>query len=186
MSSSQRHFCESYREKGFNLTQQGPYYTHYCFQLYFLYTCLLTIQCFLEFRGPSNNLLFPVFTLVFDSYIARTKWLMSNGWMHRWIDGWTFGQMDGWAYTYIYGYVCAKMFQLGPNLRHYGPWPARLLHPVGSPGKNTGLGCHALLQGYFPTLVSGIYLHWQGGALPLAPPGKPPYMLTCIFIYKHK
>lgn len=94
------------------------------FNYIFLYTCLLTIQRFLEFRGPSNNLLFPVFPLVFDSYIARTKWLMSNGWMHRWIDGWMFGQMDGWAYTYIYGYVCAKLFQLGPNLRHYGPWPA--------------------------------------------------------------
>ena len=28
---------------------------------------------------------------------------------------------------------------------------ARLLRPWDSPGKNTGVGCHALLQGIFPT-----------------------------------
>ena len=30
-------------------------------------------------------------------------------------------------------------------------WPARLLCPWNSPGKNTGVGCHFLLQGIFPT-----------------------------------
>ena len=29
----------------------------------------------------------------------------------------------------------------------YGPYPARLLCPWDSPGKNTGVGCHVLLQG---------------------------------------
>ena len=28
---------------------------------------------------------------------------------------------------------------------------SRLLHPPVSPGKDTGVGCHALLQGIFPT-----------------------------------
>ena len=43
--------------------------------------------------------------------------------------------------------------------------------------QNTGVGCHALLQGNFPD--PGIkphllgLLHWQTGSLPLAPPGKP-------------
>ena len=32
-----------------------------------------------------------------------------------------------------------------------GLWPTRLLCPWDSPGKNTGLGCHALLQGILPT-----------------------------------
>ena len=36
------------------------------------------------------------------------------------------------------------------TLRPYGPQPARLLCPWGSLGKNTGVGCHALLQGIFP------------------------------------
>ena len=30
-------------------------------------------------------------------------------------------------------------------------WPVKLLCPWDSPGKNTGKGCHALLQGIFPT-----------------------------------
>ena len=55
--------------------------------------------------------------------------------------------------------------------------PARLLCPWDSPGKNPGVGCHALLQGIFPTQGSNprlLYLlHWQAGFLPLASPGKP-------------
>ena len=47
-----------------------------------------------------------------------------------------------------------------------------------SPGKNTGVGCHVLLQGIFPTQGSNpgllCLLYWQAGSLPLAPPGKPP------------
>ena len=46
-----------------------------------------------------------------------------------------------------------------------------------SPGKNTGVGCHALLQGLFLTQGLNLHLlyllHWQEGSLPLAPPGKP-------------
>ena len=42
-----------------------------------------------------------------------------------------------------------------------------------SPGKNTGVGCHALLQEIFPTQGSspGLLglLHWQVESLPLAP-----------------
>ena len=41
-------------------------------------------------------------------------------------------------------------------------------------GKNTGVGCHALLKGIFPTQgLSPHLLHWQAGSLPLVPPGKP-------------
>ena len=37
------------------------------------------------------------------------------------------------------------------SLRPFGLQPARLLCPWDSPGKNTGVGCHFLLQGIFPT-----------------------------------
>ena len=44
-------------------------------------------------------------------------------------------------------------------------------------GKNTGVGCHSLLQSIFPTqgLNPGLLylLHGQVGSLPLASPGKP-------------
>ena len=45
------------------------------------------------------------------------------------------------------------------------------------PGKNTGVGRHALFQEIFPTQGSNAHLfcllHWQAGSLPPAPPGKP-------------
>ena len=57
-----------------------------------------------------------------------------------------------------------------------------------SAGKNTGMGCHALLQGIFPT--QGLnpsllhLLHWQVGSLPLAPPGKPTcWSLVRFFLF---
>ena len=46
-----------------------------------------------------------------------------------------------------------------------------------SPGKNTGVGCHALLQGIFLTQGSNLCLLsnlcWQVGSLPVVPPEKP-------------
>ena len=51
------------------------------------------------------------------------------------------------------------------------------LCPWDSPGKNTGVSCHALFQGIFLTQGSNPHLlclqHWQACSLPLAPPGKP-------------
>ena len=44
-------------------------------------------------------------------------------------------------------------------------------------GKNTGVGCHALLRGIFPTQGSNPHLlcllHKQAGSLPPVLPGKP-------------
>jgi len=51
-----------------------------------------------------------------------------------------------------------------------------VLCPWDSPGKNTGVGCHFLLQGIFPTQGSNLgllcLLHLEAYSLPLAPPGK--------------
>ena len=48
--------------------------------------------------------------------------------------------------------VCARLVAsvVSDSLRH-GLQPARLLCPWDSPGEDTGVGCHALLQGIFPT-----------------------------------
>ena len=60
------------------------------------------------------------------------------------------------------------------SLQPYGPYPARLLCPWDSPGKSTGVDCHALLQGIFLTQGSNLcplcFMHWQAGSLPLEPP----------------
>ena len=62
------------------------------------------------------------------------------------------------------------------SVRPHGLQPTRLLCPWDSPSKNTGVGCHALLQGIFLTQGLNLYLlgvsHWEAGSLPLAPPGK--------------
>ena len=51
---------------------------------------------------------------------------------------------------------------------------AKLLCPWDSPGKNTGVGCHFLLQGIFLTQGSNLcLLHYQVDSYPLAPSGKP-------------
>ena len=74
--------------------------------------------------------------------------------------------------------VRAKLLQSRPIL--YDPVdcspPGSSVHGD-SPGKNTEVGCHLLLQGIFPTQGSNprllCLLHWQEGSLPLVPPGKP-------------
>ena len=54
---------------------------------------------------------------------------------------------------------------------------SRLLCPWDSLGNNTGLGCHSLLQGIFPTQRSNLCLlhpvHWQANSLPLSHLGSP-------------
>ena len=66
-------------------------------------------------------------------------------------------------------------FSCVPLLWPYVLNPTRLLCPWDFPGKNTGVGCHLLLQGIFPTQQASLHLfcllHCQAGSLPLAPPG---------------
>ena len=52
----------------------------------------------------------------------------------------------------------AKSLQLCPTLGSRGLHPARLLCPWDSPGKNTGVGCGALLQRIFPIQGSNQHL----------------------------
>ena len=61
--------------------------------------------------------------------------------------------------------------------RPYGLQPTRLLCPWDFSGKNTGVGCHALLQEIFS--IQGLklrllcLLRWQASSVPLMPPVKP-------------
>ena len=60
------------------------------------------------------------------------------------------------------------------SLQPHGPEPARLLCPRNSPGKNTGVGYHSLLQGIFPTQGSNLGSPaLQADPLPSEPPEKP-------------
>ena len=54
--------------------------------------------------------------------------------------------------------ACSVTSVVSNSLRPYGLQPARLLCPWNSPGKNIGVGCHAPLQGIFPTQGSNPHL----------------------------
>ena len=66
---------------------------------------------------------------------------------------------------------------MSDSVRPHGQQPTRLPCSRDPPGKNTGVGCHFLLQGIFPTQESNLcllyLLHWKVGSLPLTSPGKP-------------
>ena len=72
---------------------------------------------------------------------------------------------------------CACCVALVLSLGPHGLKPTRLLCPWDSPGKDTGVGCHFLLQGIFLTQGSNLrllcLLHWQVGSLPRASPRNP-------------
>ena len=76
--------------------------------------------------------------------------------------------------------LCIKWLQSRSTLCD----PARLLCPWDSSGKNTGVDCHALLQGIFKTQGLNLsllhFLHWQAGSLPLSPPSFAKLMLKMI------
>ena len=79
--------------------------------------------------------------------------------------------------------VCEVASVVSDSLQPYGLQPARLLCPWDSPGKNSGVGYHALFQGIFLTQGSNLRLlcllqrrldrqvpyHWHclGSLLPL-------------------
>ena len=58
----------------------------------------------------------------------------------------------------------------------HGLWPIRFLCPWDFSGKNTRVGCGALLQGIFPAQGPNFHLlyllQWQAGSLPLMPHGE--------------
>ena len=69
-----------------------------------------------------------------------------------------------WSETHLVG---------SSSLWSHGLYPTRLLCPWYFPGKNTGIGCHFLLQGIFPTqgLNLGL-LHCRQDSLLSQLPGK--------------
>ena len=54
--------------------------------------------------------------------------------------------------------VCVSCSVMSDSLQSHELYPTRLLCPWDFPGKNTGVGCHALLQGIFPTQGSNLGL----------------------------
>ena len=82
--------------------------------------------------------------------------------------------------TPVYSWTCAWELSRFSRVQLCAtPWTVahQVLCPWDSPRKNTGVGCHPLLQGTFPIqgLSRGLIhlLRWQAGSLPRASPEKP-------------
>ena len=73
------------------------------------------------------------------------------------------------------------------SLRPRGLQPARPLCPRDSLGKDTGVGCHALLQGIFPTqgLNPGLP-HCRRILYHLSHQGSPRKVITCLSLIARK
>ena len=73
------------------------------------------------------------------------------------------------------------------SLQPHGLQPAGLLYPWDSPSQNTGVGCHSLLQGIFPTQGPNPHLlHWQTGSSPRSPLGSPSlHQHVCLVSVHH-
>ena len=70
---------------------------------------------------------------------------------------------DGYTNTYMcYCCCCLVTSAMSDSVRPYELQPARFLCPWDSLDKSTRVGCHALLQGIFPTQGSNLgLLHWR-------------------------
>ena len=68
--------------------------------------------------------------------------------------------------------VCASHSAVPDSLQPHGLAPTRLLCPWDSPGKNTGVGCHSLLQQICLTQGSNLgHPELQADPLRFEPPG---------------
>ena len=67
------------------------------------------------------------------------------------------------------GGTASESLSLTESSTSHGCHCTRLLCPWNSPGRNTGVGCHSLLRGIFPTQGSPLHLLlWQADASPLS------------------
>jgi len=100
--------------------------------------------------------------------------LQSTGLWGVWHDLATGTHIHILSFIYVNKYIDTNIYILPSKYNPLCPW--------NSPGKNIGVGCHAFLQGIFPTQgFNPCLLHlllWQVDSLPLALPKKP----ICNFV----
>ena len=84
----------------------------------------------------------------------------------------------------LHSLVCVCMcLVMSDSLQPCGLSPTRLFCPWDFSGKNTGVGCHFLPQGIFPTQGSNPHLlPWQADSLPLSHL-ESPYSCTSSFLF---
>ena len=79
--------------------------------------------------------------------------------------GWLLSQASSQFYSLKRKKIPTERMALGEDAMRVPEYPARLLCPWACPGKNTGVGCHFLLQGIFLTQGQNSRLHVSSPAL---------------------
>ena len=83
--------------------------------------------------------------------------------------------------------AAAKSLQSSDSVQPHRRQPTRLRRPWDSPGKNTGMGCHFLLHGTFPTQgLNPSFPHCRQTLYRLSHQGKPDKSISNNDIKGHK
>ena len=101
----------------------------------------------------------------FCSFLSSSPTLHRCFTNHDWSSQHLSSRQLGECYLLFSGVFSVELMCAFNSLRSHELQPARLLCPWNFPGKTTGVGCHFLLQGIFPTQASNLcllhLLRWQ-------------------------
>ena len=90
------------------------------------------------------------------------------------------GLRKDWPLVWIWHVRVCSVAQSCPSLQSYRLHPTRLLCPWDYPGKNTGVGGHFFLQGFFPTQASKPASPALGGGFFITEPLGHSF---CVFVF---
>ena len=111
---------------------------------------------FIESVMPSNHLIlchpFPLLPSPFPSIkVFSNESAFCIRWLKHWNFSFSISPSNEYSGLISFVCVCVSHSVVLNSLQTHGLQPTRLLCPWDFPGKDTGVGCHFLLQGIFPT-----------------------------------
>ena len=123
-----------------------------------------TLVCYRGFPGGSDDKE-SAFTDLLCRRPGLDPWVGKIPWRREWLPTPAFlpGEFHGYTITFLEDWTPKRSFLgkkrmcvlscsvVSNSLQPHGLKPARLLRPWNSPGKNTGVASHSLLQGILPT-----------------------------------
>ena len=135
------------------------------------YRSLYSLSIFL---WSYKQLLFTLYLILLDTFFAFSLYFQCPYIIYSLLSPF----LDPWKTN-----TCISIYFVIQSLSHVqlfcdppGRQPTSLLCPWDFPGKNTGAGCHLLLQGIFPAQGSNLrflhLLHWLADSFTIEPPGK--------------
>ena len=152
-----------------------------CIQISNFYVVCLKLICYMTIIPQLKilNMDYPTFrwTKLLNAFYLYVHYILNletNTW-----GAWALDQTDlglqSWSGRLLRRDVCMRAQSLSRVHPFVTPWTSTRQAPLskGFPGKNTGVGCHVLLQGIFPTQESNRHLllgkwilyHWATSPL---------------------